>query len=156
VVDYADLGRWLSRRNIALLIAPWLVGLGLLLTNDVHHWMWLAFSVDGTVSALPAAAFWILTLYAYLLFLAIVVILIRLFVRSPAHRPPVVLILTAMLITHAAYLLDAANANPVAPLDITIRMEGGQEERQMTLPRMRSKRICCRSSSGMIRIVLSP
>jgi len=123
-VDYAGLGRWLTRRSLALLILPWLIYLGLILTNDARHWMWLDFSLNGTVRALPAAGFWILMVYGYLLFSAILVILIRLFVRSPAHRPPLVLILVAMLITHTAFVLDAAEVSPIAPWELSIVCAG--------------------------------
>lgn len=117
VLQYAGLGRWLTRRTLALLAIPPLLELLLVLTNDIHHWMWFGFVFDGTVRPLIGVGGWILTGFGYLLFLANLIIFVRLFFRSPPHRWPVALILCAMLTTHTVFMLDAVNINPFAPLD---------------------------------------
>src|SRR5512139_3192805 len=43
VLEYADPGRWLTRRTLTLLAIPPLLYLFLILTNDTHHWLWLDF-----------------------------------------------------------------------------------------------------------------
>jgi hypothetical protein len=46
-LEYTWPGRWLTRRNLALLsIAP-LLFLGLTLTNNLHHLLWTGFRFDG-------------------------------------------------------------------------------------------------------------
>jgi len=47
VLEYAKPGRWLTRRNLALLSIPCLLALGLALTNDLHHLLWRGFVYDG-------------------------------------------------------------------------------------------------------------
>ena len=42
-LEYANLRRWLTRRTLALLAFPSLLLLVLILTNDVHHLVWLGF-----------------------------------------------------------------------------------------------------------------
>ena len=49
VLDYARLNRFLNRRNLGLLFAFVLVSSLLILTNNVHHWIWLDFTFDGAV-----------------------------------------------------------------------------------------------------------
>src|SRR5512137_2952217 len=41
VLEYADPGRWLTRRTLTLLAIPPLLYLFLILTNDTLHWLWL-------------------------------------------------------------------------------------------------------------------
>jgi len=88
VLEYAGLGRLLPRRNLVLLSIPPLLQFLLVLTNDIHHWMWLGFVFDGAVRPLRGLGAWILTGFGYLLFLVILIILVRLFFRSPPHRGP--------------------------------------------------------------------
>jgi hypothetical protein len=40
VLEYTWPGRWLTRRNLALLSIPPLLALGLILTNDLHSLIW--------------------------------------------------------------------------------------------------------------------
>ncbi|MBN1887134.1 MAG: PAS domain-containing protein [Thermoflexales bacterium] len=117
-LDYAGLGRWLTRRSLALLALPPLVALGLMVTNDAHHWMWQAFSVEGHVRLVLSRESWILTGYAYLLTLAGLVALLWLFVRSPLHRWPVALCMCGQILTRAAYLFESANVLPFIPMDL--------------------------------------
>jgi len=120
VLEYAGLSRLLTRRNLALLSIPPLVGFLLTITNDWHHWLMLGYVVDGTVHALLRVGSWILNSFGYLLFLVNLIILVRLFFRSPRHRWPVALILCAMFSTHTFYALDAFNLDPFAPLDASV------------------------------------
>lgn len=120
VLEYAGLGRWLTRRTLALLAIPILLQLILVLTNEGHHLLWRGFTVDEAVIPLLGVAAWFLTGFVYLLLVVVVGICIWLFVRSPLHRWPVALILCSMLSTNTMFLLDTANINPFAPLDLTI------------------------------------
>ncbi len=121
VLEYARLGRFLTRRNLILLFIFLLLGSLLILTNDAHHWIWADFSYDdGVIHPLRGGGYWVLTALGYLLAFLNLPILLWLFIRSPQHRWPVALILCGQIIVRAALLLDAANANPVAPMDPTI------------------------------------
>ncbi len=118
VVEYANLGRWLTRRNLALLSIPVLAQFALVLTDDLHHWMWSGFSFDGYVQPIRGMGIWIMMTYAYALTVLHVIILLWLFVRSPLHRAPVGLILLARTTTVSMFLIDAVNRNPFAPIDL--------------------------------------
>ncbi|MBI5839190.1 MAG: PAS domain-containing protein [Chloroflexi bacterium] len=120
VLEYAGLGRLLTRRNLVLLSIPPLLQFLLAFTNDIHHWMWFEIEFDGTIRPSFGVGSWILTGFGYLLFLVNLMIFAGLFYRSPSHRWPVALILCSMLITHTFYLLDFLHRNPLAPLDYAI------------------------------------
>ena len=53
VLEYANPGRWLTRRTLLLLSIPPLLGLALIPTNGLHHWYRPGFSVGTWVVALP-------------------------------------------------------------------------------------------------------
>jgi two-component sensor histidine kinase len=69
VLEYANPGRWLSRRTLILLSLPLLLELALALTNDLHHWTWLGFSVGASVVPLRGPVFSILFAYSLCLML---------------------------------------------------------------------------------------
>ncbi len=120
VLEYANLGRWLTRRTLTLLAIPPLLNLFLILTNDVHHWTWLGFSFEGYVLPMYGTGFWVLVGYNYVLTALQLIVLVRLFVRSPLHRWPVGLFLISRLVTLIAFRLDLTNQNPFVPMDPTI------------------------------------
>ena len=119
-LQYAHLGHLLTRRNLAWLSIPPLLVLLLALTNEAHHWLWLGFWFEGQVRPLRSSLTWIAFLYVYVLGLAVCIVFIRLFIRSPQHRWPAALILCEMLITRTAVLLDKTDANLFAPMDLTV------------------------------------
>ncbi len=109
VLVYAQRGRWLTRRNLALLsIAP-LLFVVMVLTNDVHHLAWRGFSYEGQLIAQRGAGNWIITAYGYGLGVLNIVVLVPLFIRSPGHRWPVVLMLTGQVAGRVLYALQAAS-----------------------------------------------
>lgn len=119
VLEYAWPGRWLTRRNLALLSIPPLLLLGLALTNDVHHLMWRGFSVDGTVIPLRGPVNWMAVAYAYGLAILAVVVFAWLFVRSPQHRWPVAFMLAGQIVARVLYFLEAAHVLPSGlPVDV--------------------------------------
>jgi signal transduction histidine kinase len=119
-LDYAGLGRWLTRRSLVLLAIPLLVSWGLMATNDAHHLIWQSFSVEGHVRLVLSREAWILTGYAYLLTIVGLAVLLWLFVRSPQQRWPVALCLGGQVATRVAYFLEAINAIPSSPIDLII------------------------------------
>jgi PAS domain S-box-containing protein len=112
VLEYAWPGRWLTRRNLALLSIPPLLLLGLILTNDLHHLVWRGFTIDGTVIPLRGLANWTSVAYAYGLGILHLVVLAWLFVRSPQHRWPVAFMFAGGIVGRVLYLLEAACVLP--------------------------------------------
>ena len=117
VLEYADPGRWLTRRTLTLLAIPPLLYLFLILTNDTHHWLWLDFQFDGFIQPLYGTGTWVMVGYNYVLTALQVIVLLRLFVRSPLHRGPVALFLISRLVMFIAYRLVLTDQNPIAPMD---------------------------------------
>ncbi len=90
-LEYAWPGRWLTRRNLALLSIPCLLNIGMILTNDLHHLIWQGFAFDGEVIPLNGPANWIFLVYAFGSTIVNLVVLGWLFIRSPQHRWPAAL-----------------------------------------------------------------
>jgi len=107
-LEYTWPGRWLTRRNIALLSIPPLLLLGLVLTNDLHHWIWRDLHFEGARLPLFGVAAGFLLAYGYGLAIVNVAASAWLFLHSPQHRLPVVVMLIGMTLGRAAYLLQRA------------------------------------------------
>ncbi len=110
-LEYTNPGRWLTRRNLALLALPPLLVLLLIATSDAQYmWRRLEVGPDGLVVrtfTLPGA---ILTAYGLSLVLINATAFLWLFIRSPQHRWPAALMLSgdvAAHLLHALYMLDA-------------------------------------------------
>jgi len=117
VLEYANPGRWLTRRTLVLLsIAP-LLGLALVLTNNLHHWYWLGFSVGAWVVPLPGPGYWVLFAYGMGLMLVNLFAFAWLFVRSPRHRLPVALMLVGQFAARALHALDVAGGRAILGWD---------------------------------------
>jgi len=102
-LEYADLRRWLVRRNFVLAAAPPLLWLLLALTNDIHHLLWSGFTYEGTVRLLNNTAAWVLVGYTYSLAVTTVLVFAWLFWRSPLHRLPVAFSRCGQLVGRVAY-----------------------------------------------------
>lgn len=120
VLEYANLGRWLTRRTLTLLAIPPLLNVLLVFTNDAHHLIWLGFPFEGYVRPVLGSGTWILIGYNYVLTALQGITLVWLFARSPLHRWPVGLILSSRLLVFIAYRLNITDQNPFAPMDPTI------------------------------------
>lgn len=120
VMTYAGLSRFLTRHNRILLALFILVGLALILTDEVYHWIWLDFSFDGALHPLHGSAYPIMVVVGVWLTVMNLPVLIWLSIRSPQHRIPAALIACGQFVVRVAFLLNAANINPVAPMDPTI------------------------------------
>jgi PAS domain S-box-containing protein len=107
LLEYAWPGRWLTRRNLALLSIPCLLNLAMILTNNLHQLAWQEFVFDGKVNPLNGPGNWVFLVYAYALTLVNLVVLAWLFIRSPQHRWPVALILTGQVAVRVLYALEA-------------------------------------------------
>ncbi len=120
VLEYAWPGRWLTRRNLALLsIAPLLV-LGLIITDPLHHLMWLSFRLEGpVVIPLLNPGGWITIIYSFGLVILSLIVFTWLFLHSPRHRWPVAIMVTGHIGFRTVYVLEKLNLiHSALPLDV--------------------------------------
>jgi PAS domain S-box-containing protein len=106
-LEYANLGRWLSRRALALLATPPVVAAILLVTNPSHHLVCRGDSLEVPPGCTLGPLGRILLAYGLLLAVVSSLVFLWLLVRSPLHRWPAALCL-------------CAHASPLGPLDATI------------------------------------
>ncbi len=106
VLQYAGLGRWLTRRNLLLLSVPSILVLAIILTNGLHHFMWQEFQVHGTVQATRGIAYWATLAFAFSLALVSFLVFAWLFIHSRRHRWPVALMLIGQIINRVFVVLD--------------------------------------------------
>jgi len=105
-LDYVYPGRWLTRRRLTLLAMPPIAVVALVLTNDLHHWVWRGFVYDGFLQPLRGPANWIAMGYGMALVLVNLAAFAWLFVRSPQHRWPVVLMMVGQVASRTLYMLN--------------------------------------------------
>ncbi|MDT8305670.1 MAG: histidine kinase N-terminal 7TM domain-containing protein [Anaerolineae bacterium] len=119
VFEYTWPGRWLTRRNLLLLSLVPLLYLTLILTNDLHHLAWLGFTFNGMLTPLRGPVTWLIIAYGYGLGIVNALLFAWLFLRSPAQRLSVALILVGQVGARVLYLLEATNRirSPL-PLDV--------------------------------------
>ena len=120
ILEYTWPGRWLTRRNLAWLALPILLYIGMMLTNDRYHLVWRSFAMLGTLRPELGPGSWLMAIY-FMLFLEILnlIVLGWLFLHSPQHRWPVVLMLVGQLTGRTLYLVDRFyTPNSVVPLDL--------------------------------------
>jgi signal transduction histidine kinase len=117
-LEYANPGRWLTRRALTLLAAPLLATVLLIFTNEFHHLIWRRLWVDeGQVHLVRGWVNWLLNGYGILLYSGCYVILIGLFVRSPLHRWPVGVCLLAQSGGFTNYLLNIGGVYPLRAIE---------------------------------------
>lgn len=104
ILEYTWPGRWLTRRNLALLsIMPLLLVL-LLLTNESHHFLIGGYMVvDQQLFAQPNGGTWVFLIYSYILGLLNIAVLAWLFARSPQQRWLAALMIAGQIVTRVAY-----------------------------------------------------
>jgi PAS domain-containing protein len=120
VLEYSWPGRWLNRRNLALLsIAPVLVVL-LILSDDLLHFVWRSFKFDGlVVTPLLGLGGWMAISYSFGLVILSFIVLTWLFLHSPQHRWPVVIMVAGHIGARTMYVLEKANlVSATLPLDV--------------------------------------
>lgn len=119
VLEYAWPGRWLTRRNLALLsVAPLLV-LGMILLDNRYHWIWTSFKLDGSVVSQLAPGGWAAIIYSFGLVILNLVVLTWLFLHSQPHRWAVAIMITGHIGVRTLYVLEKANiVHSLLPLDV--------------------------------------
>ncbi len=119
-LEYADLGRWLTRRTGTLLAVPAAVPFLLILTRSGRELLSTVSLVEGHVRGVLGPAGRVLTVYGFGLGFAGLAVFLWLFLRSPLHRWPAALCICGHLASRAGYLIDGTDANPFAPMDATM------------------------------------
>jgi hypothetical protein len=123
-LDYTGRGKWLTRRNIALLTIMPAITVVVALTNVGGLFRTSVFPITrgeyilmGTVMG---PAYWVHAAYSYLLLVAGAVLLIQSFVRSSRlYRRQTATLLVASFVPWVANFLTIFDLNPLAPLDLT-------------------------------------
>ncbi len=114
ILEYAWPGRWLTRRTLILFAVVPLVGLGLILTDNLHHLVWRSFLIGNGLEGghlivqVTGPAGWLLIGYYFLLAAINLIVLIWLYLRSPQHRITVMLIIFGQLSGRILVFLDKA------------------------------------------------
>jgi signal transduction histidine kinase len=109
ILEYAWPGRWLTRRNLILLSAPWLVSLVLVLTNNIHHLIWIYIHTDEAFIINYGPAYWLIFVYGYCLAIVDIIVFIWLFLHSPQHRWPVLFMLIGLFMGRTIFLLQKSS-----------------------------------------------
>jgi PAS domain S-box-containing protein len=106
ILEYAWPGRWATRRTLALLFVVPVLGLAFTLSNDFHHLLFRGYGFGGDVDPHYGPAGWAFMAYNWGLRVVSTIALVWLFVRSPQHRWPAVLILLAETVVGVLLVLD--------------------------------------------------
>ncbi len=123
VLEYVQPGRWCNRRNLALLSIPTLLVFIFVVTGDSKlMWRELIVGPDGAVVPVYTVAGAVLVAVGIGYILINYSALLWLFVRSPQHRWPVILLIFSGLVSRGMYLFDMTQVSlPISidPLVIT-------------------------------------
>jgi signal transduction histidine kinase len=119
-LEYANLGRWLNRRALALLATPPVLAAVLILTNSSHHMVCAGDSLEVPPGCMLGPLGRVLMAYGLSLAVASSLVFLWLLVRSPLHRWPAALCLGGHVAVRVGFLVDTAHANPFAPMDAAI------------------------------------
>lgn len=115
ILDYAWPGRWLTRRNLLLFSIPLLLLAGLTVTNSLHHWLWLGFTYDGSaVTPVQTPLSWFFLVYGNVLGIVNLIVFSWLFLRSPQHRWPVVIMALGQIGSRSFFFLQLSKVAPTS------------------------------------------
>jgi PAS domain S-box-containing protein len=122
ILEYAWPGRWLTRRNLILQGIIPVVWLALALTNDFHHLAWSGFHYNGSglIQQQMGQGAWVLIFSVLPIYAGInLIVFIWLFLRSPQHRWPIILMLVGQFTGRTIYILVKAEVlRFVLPLEL--------------------------------------
>jgi len=77
-----------------------------MLTNDLHHLVWLGVGMDESGRPLQGSVGWIFFGYSLLLLVVNIILFVGLFIRSPQHRWPVALRVLGQIAGRVMFALD--------------------------------------------------
>ena len=117
-LQYAGLGRWLTRRVLIALAVPPLLFAAAIASDGLHHLAWSSFPlVEGSVRPVWGPFIWADFAYSYFLFAFNITVLLWLFVRSPRHRAPVALMVLAQVGARVTFELTVVRSSLPAEWD---------------------------------------
>jgi signal transduction histidine kinase len=103
-LEYASVGRWLTRRCLMVLAVPPVLFVPLALSNGVHGGLWTVLWQSGHPALMRGplgSMFW---WYGYALSFTVPAVFLWLFIRSPLHRWPAALCLLGQVVARVGYL----------------------------------------------------
>lgn len=120
VLEYTWPGRWLTRRNLALLSVPPILVFLVILTDYRYHLAWRGFTFAESIQPQFSSIGWIAYAYIFGVLGTInLVIFGWLFLRSPQHRWPVVLMLVGQFGGRILYMLERTGLiHSILPIDL--------------------------------------
>lgn len=121
VLEYAWPGRWLTRRNLVLLSIVPLAAIGVTLTDNLNHLMWIGFEYGQSVVPQLNLAGKFFIAYAIGLGILNILVFLWLFVRSPEHRWPVLIMAFGQVVTRVLYVLEV---DQIVRTDLPLDMFG--------------------------------
>jgi PAS domain S-box-containing protein len=124
-VEYAGRGRGLARASVGLLIAAHLAFVGLVFTNDHHHWVFRSYDMvehAGRMDfvAVPGVGFWVNVWVSYALILfSMFLLLIRAAGAPRLYRWQVAMLVTGWVATAIPNLLFLLGDSPLPGINLT-------------------------------------
>lgn len=125
VLQFTGLERWITIRNMALLMIHPLLIHAILWTDHIHHQFYLNIEpmvVNGylVVNFIHGPVFWIHTVYSYILLFLGTFLLFRYFVRSPGiYRQQSGVMLVGALVPWLGNIIYITGITPFSGLDLT-------------------------------------
>ena len=124
-LEYNGLGRWLTRRNLALLFVVPVILFGFVVTNEAHGLIWASIAPNPAGHNLLVTSrgpvFWIGVIgYSYSLMLGATALIVRAALPSSAvYRRQAWLIVLAVVLPWVVNIIYITNVGPTAYLDLT-------------------------------------
>lgn len=113
ILEYVWPGRWLSRRNLALLSVAPLLFAALMLSNEAHQLM-VRYPASAGAASLPLGpAGWGSLVYSFALGLINIFALSWLFARSPRHRWLAALMIAGQIVSRVLFTQQGISADPL-------------------------------------------
>lgn len=125
VLEYTGRGKWLTRRNVALLFIEPIAVVAFAYTNDYHHLFRASIILDTvgplpTLSSVYGIAFWIHAGYCYILLVVGNALLIQALIRSPQlYRGQVFTLLIGAFAPWVANAITIFKLDPSLKVDLT-------------------------------------
>ncbi len=121
ILEYAWPGRWLTRRNMLILMIMPVAFLGFAMTNDFHHLAWAGFHLNDygfTQPLLGPVPRVFIVIFLPMFEVINLIVFGWLFLHSPQHRWPIVLMVLGQFVGRTLYALVKADVfQPTLPLE---------------------------------------
>ncbi len=118
-LEYAGLGAWVTRRNVAILLAPFVAVIPMMFLDD-SRMLWTGYWVGETVNRTLAPMGVAINLYVLALLLLATAVIASLLVRSPLHRAPAALIILGNLGIAVVAPLEVFGVVGDVPFDVSV------------------------------------